>query len=157
MFQIPQDYQDRTLQAYRQLQAAYDDRGECHEKLTAQLDRVRNLYKWGDIAEEEYQKEKHSIQPELRTLTPVESQTEDLGRLASFLANVAKAWEAADGAGRNKLTRVPFQEVWLRDKEVVAVKSQPELEPFFKLNYDEFVNKVLKMRPRRDSNPRSPP
>jgi glucose-6-phosphate isomerase len=40
-----------------------------------------------------------------------------------------------------------FQEIWIRNKQVVAVKSQPEFKPFFKLNYEEFVNKRLKMRP----------
>lgn len=29
-----------------------------------------------------------------------------------------------------------------KDDRVVAVKPHPELEPFFQLNYEEFVNKV---------------
>lgn len=53
---------------------------------------------------------------------------------------------------RSKLARTLFQEVWIKDKQVVAVKPQPEFEPFFQLNYQEFVNKSLKMRPRGDSN-----
>jgi hypothetical protein len=35
----------------------------------------------------------------------------------------------------------------------VAVKPQPELEPFFELNYEEFVNEKYQMRPRWGSNP----
>jgi hypothetical protein len=41
-----------------------------------------------------------------------------------------------------------FQEMWIRNKQVVAVKWQPEFKPFFKLNYGECVNERLKMRPR---------
>jgi hypothetical protein len=29
--------------------------------------------------------------------------------------------------------------VWLEDRAVIAVKPRPELEPFFRLNYEEFV------------------
>ena len=29
------------------------------------------------------------------------------------------------------------------DKEVIAVKPRPELEPFFRLNYEEFVNQSI--------------
>jgi hypothetical protein len=56
-------------------------------------------------------------------------------RLARFLANVAQAWEEANQEQRNELARCLFQEVWVKDKQVVAVKPQAELEPFFKLNF----------------------
>jgi hypothetical protein len=121
------------------------------------LERIKNLYKWGDMSEEDYRREREATQRELKALDPIESQTKNLDRLAEFLANVAEAWEVANGEQRNKLARSLFQEVWIKDKQVVAVRPQPELEPFFKLNYEEFVNKMLKKRPRWDSNPRSPP
>ena len=31
----------------------------------------------------------------------------------------------------------------MKDKTVVAVKPQPELEPFFRLNYEEFLKENL--------------
>ena len=62
---------------------------------------------------------------------------------------------------RNKLARTLFQEIWIKDKQVVAVKPQPELKPFFDLNYGAMEEKLSqnfgKWRPRGDSNPRSPP
>lgn len=94
-----------------------------------------------------------AIERELRTLTPIEDRGKELDKWAKFLANVVDAWDEATQEPKNKLARCLFQEIWLKDKQVVAVKPQPELEPFFKLNYDEFVNKILKMRPRRDLNP----
>ncbi len=69
------------------------------------------------------------------------------------MADVADAWKEATQEQRNKLARTLFQEIWVKDKQVVVVKPQPELAPFFKLNYGEFVNKVLHMRPRGDLNP----
>lgn len=117
------------------------------------MERIRNLYKWGDISREEYLKEKESIQKELKALAPAESQAENLNKLEEFLANIAHAWEEATGELRNKFARSRFQGIWIKDEQVVAVKPQPELKPFFQLNYEEYVNKVLQKRPRGDSNP----
>jgi len=54
-----------------------------------------------------------------------------------------------------RLARCLFQEVWIKDKEVVAVKPHPELKPFFDLNYEAMQEKLSqdfgKWRPRRDS------
>ena len=46
-----------------------------------------------------------------------------------------------------------FQEIWIKDKQVVAVKPQPELEPFFQLNYEEFVNKKFESATPRGFEP----
>ncbi len=77
--------------------------------------------------------------------------------MAEFLASVAEAWEVATGEQRNKLALTLFREVWLKDKQIVAVKPQPELKPFFDLNYGAMEEKLSqnfgKWRPRGDSNP----
>ncbi len=53
---------------------------------------------------------------------------------------------------RNKLAHCLFQEIWIKDKEVVAVKSQPELKPFFQLSYEEYL-KSSKWQPRGSDYP----
>ncbi len=152
-FHIPEDYQEKILEAHRKLEATYEHTGEEEARLKARFERVKDLYKWGDIAKEEYLKEREGIQRQLRAFTSTGSHAGVLGKLAEFLSNVAKAWREANQEQRNKLARTLFQEIWIKDKQVVAVKPQPEFEPFFQLNYEEFVNKSLKKRPRGDSNP----
>jgi hypothetical protein len=34
-----------------------------------------------------------------------------------------------------------FEEVWLKDKEVITVKPVAELEPFFRLDYKDFYSR----------------
>jgi hypothetical protein len=153
-FQIPEDYQKKILEAQRKLEVAYDDTSEERARWEAQLERMKKLYKWGDMTEEEYRREREAIQREMAALAPEASQTTNLDRLAEFLANISGAWKVASGEQRNKLARTLFQEIWIKDNQVVAVKPQPELEPFFKLNYEEFVNTVLKKRPRWGSRQR---
>ena len=58
--------------------------------------------------------------------------------LAGFLADVPAAWQTATLEQRNKLARVLFDEIWLKDKEVVFVKPRPELDPFFRRNNQEY-------------------
>ena len=42
---------------------------------------------------------------------------------------------------RNKLAITVFDQVCLEDKTVIAVKPRTELDPFFRLNYEEFGQK----------------
>ena len=100
------------------------------------MQRLKELYKWGDISKEEYRREKDKIEGQLTKLTPFKITAEPLKRLAEFLTNITIAWDKASNEQRNKLARCLFQEVWVKDKEVVAVKPQPEFEPFFRLNWE---------------------
>ena len=152
-FYIPEDYQEKILEAHRKLEATYVDTSEEQARLKGRLERLKDLYEWGDMGREDYLKEREVIQRQLNAFTATESRVNTLDKLAEFLSSVARAWKEANQEQRNKLARSLFQEIWLKDKEVVAVKPQPEFEPFFTMNYEEFVNKSLKKRPRGDLNP----
>lgn len=149
-FVIPEDYQKRILEAHRKLEKAYSETEDHEKRLKASLKRLKEQYRWGHISQREYLKKYKETEAQLRQLAPGRNGQEELERLAHFLAD---AWREANQEQRNELARVLFEEVRLDNGgKVVAVKPQPELEPFFQLNYDEFVNKVLKMRPRGDLN-----
>ncbi len=103
-------------------------------------------------ARSKYVVERDAINRELNALTPIKEQSETLDKLAQFLANVADAWDTTNQEQRNKLARCLFQEVWIKDKKVIAVRPQPELKPFFDLNH-KAIEKNLpltfgKWRPR---------
>ena len=146
-FHIPEDYQEQILMEYRKLRDAYDDVEEQRWRLQAQLERIRDLYKWGDIDKAEYQREKQQIESELARITPFQVPSEHLKRLAEFLSSITKAWDTATNEQRNKLTRTLFEEIWVKDQEVVFVKPRPEFEPFFKLNWEQFCE-VMKLQGR---------
>lgn len=137
-FHIPEDYQKRILEAQQELEKAYTDAGAQKEQLERQLKRVRELYEWGDSPKAEYESRRDKILDQLRSLSVPRQPAEHLEKMARFLADVPAAWAAATPEQRNKLARCLFDQVWLQDKEVVAVKPLPELEPFFRLNYENF-------------------
>ena len=79
-------------------------------------------------------------------MTPDLQTADHLDRLAGFLADVSSAWQSATQEQRNNLARALFDQVWVKDKLVVGVKPRPELEPFFRLNYEKFVNENIEGR-----------
>jgi len=141
-FHIPEDYQTRIIEAHKKLQNAYADTHAERTKLIARLERVKKLYSWGDLKEEHYLKEKDDITKELQLLTPPEEKSKVLDQLAEFLINVSEAWKEADQDQRNRFSRQLFQEIWVKDKQVVAVKPRPELEPFFQMSYEDWMKKI---------------
>jgi hypothetical protein len=146
MFHIPEDYQQRIIKAQRELEKAYTDADAQKECLERQLKRARELYEWGDYPKVEYENRRDKILDELRTLIVPQQPAEHLEKMARFLADVPAAWAEATPEQRNKLARCLFDQVWLKDKEVVAVKPLQELEPFFRLNYEEFRAKNIEDR-----------
>ena len=60
---------------------------------------------------------------------------------------------AATQSQRNKLARALFDQVWLEGKTVIAVKPRTELGPFFRLTYEDFGQKMLKITLQLGFNP----
>jgi hypothetical protein len=145
-FHIPQDYQQRILEAQRELEKAYTNADAEKERLERQLKRARELYEWGDYTRSEYENRRDMLLDQLKSLSVPERQAEHLEKMARFLADVPAAWAEATPEQRNKLAHCLFDQVWLKDKEVVAVKPLAELDPFFRLNYEEFSAKNIEDR-----------
>jgi len=141
-FHIPEDYQTRIMEAHKKLQNAYVDAQAERIRLIARLERIKKLYSWGDLKEEQYLKEKDDITKQLQLLTPPEEKSKVLDQLAEFLRNVSKAWKEADQDQRNRFSHQLFQEIWVKDKQVVAVKPRPELETFFQMSYEDWMKKI---------------
>ncbi len=97
---------------------------------------MKELYKWGHKSRKEYLSDYTAIHHKLQELTPADVRPQALERLASFLKYIAAAWEQATKEQRNKLADCLFEIAWIKDKKVIAVRPQPELLPFFELNYE---------------------
>jgi hypothetical protein len=140
-FHIPEDYQQRILQAQKELEKAYSDTRVQKERLESQLNRAKELYVLGDYNKAEYDSQRDKILDQLRSLIVPQQPAEHLEKMARFLADVPAAWASATPEQRNKLARCIFDQVWLKDKKVIAVKPVSDLEPFFQLNYEDFCKR----------------
>jgi len=142
-FHIPEDYQQRILAAQQELEKSYSDAEAKKERLERRLKRVKELYEWGDYPKAEYETRRDKILDQLNNLNIPRQSAEHLEKMAQFLSDVPAAWMAATQEQRNKLALCLFSEVWLKDKNVIAVKPIPQLEPFFRLNYEDFCKKNI--------------
>ena len=100
-FIIPEDYQEKILDYHRKLVNAYDDNESQRKQTEASLKRLKQQYRWGHIAEEEYLKEHKEMEYQLKQLLPTGAKDDELKHLAGFLANVADAWRTANQEQRN--------------------------------------------------------
>ena len=135
-FVIPEDCQRRILEMYSQLGAHQQDVDKTRATLEGRLQRVRDLYTWGDIPREEYHTQRDAIQSELTELPTSDGNEQVLERLAGFLKHVVEGWRAGAQEQRNRLARVLFEEVAVQDQQVIALRPTPELEPFFRVSYE---------------------
>jgi len=146
-FIIPEDYRQKILEAHRKLEKAYDDTVNRRVTLERSLQRIKELYKWGHMAKDEYLADYSKIEQELKMLTGPDDKEKTLEKLAHFLANVSSAWKEGTQEQRNKMANVLFEGIWIEDNKVAEVKPRDELRPFFQLSYEEHLQKSNK-RPR---------
>ena len=138
-FRIPEDYQAAILTEHGRLQSSYDRADSERDSLKARMERLKKLYAWGDISEEDYLQEKRRIERQLQSLAPRDDYSQVLRRLATFLRDVSRAWAGASQEQRDRLLRQLFDEVWIQDDRVAAVRPRTEFEPFFKLSFEEWL------------------
>ncbi len=79
----------------------------------------------------------------------------DVSEAAGALLDFAHFWDhEPDPQERNKLLRVIFEQVWVRDRRIVAVMPRPAFVPYFQFGT---LAGGGERRERRDSNPRKTP
>lgn len=163
-FQIPPDYQERLLAMVQAVEPDTADPERERRRIEARLDRIKELYDWGDYTRERYLGERAELQRQLSGLARAESPAGDLDVLATVLEDVRAAWDVADQPERNHLARVLFEDVRVLGDEVVGVKPRDAFAPFFRLNYElwkaenptayqQSGSLMDQKRKRRDSNP----
>ncbi len=102
--------------------------------LDARLARIRDLYVWGHLPREQYERDWRAAEDERATLTrasAVQPTAQHLEDLAGDLANLAGAWRDASPARRADLARELFSALYARGQEIVAVLPTPDYAPFF--------------------------
>jgi len=146
-FIIPDNYHEQILEMQKKLEASFDENENRRNELINRLERNKRLFKWGDISETDYLIERSQIKNELDRLTPYVYNAAALEKLVELLKSVPQMWKEANPEQRNVLGRQLFEEIWIEDKRVVAVKPTNELEPFFKVSYEEWLKEFAMATP----------
>ena len=84
-FVIPEDYQAQILTMYQHLQQAEGDTEGLRRELEGRLERIRDLYEWGDKAKDDYLSESREIKEEPTHLAcPTRAAPRCAGRVQGF-------------------------------------------------------------------------
>ena len=125
---------------------------EQQKRLTGQLERLKDLYIIGDLTKEQYTFRCQTLRDELRLLQPPPT-TDAAEHAAAVLTNFALFWEReTDAAERNRLLRLVFERVTVRDGKLASITPRDPFLPFFQAGQ----GCGSEIRERRDSNPRPP-
>ncbi len=147
-FHIPEDYQRQIVGLYQSLDNVQEDMGSRRREIETRLERLKELYAWGDIERDAYQRQRAMLQAELKSLAPVQDRSAVYEDVAAFLRDLPAAWRFAGQAERHEMARLLFTEVVVQDNRVETVTSQPEFAPFFILDCQE-RGKMSNVRKRR--------
>jgi len=152
-FHIPEDFQERILEAHLKLRSAYDEVERERDKLKGQLERIKDLYELGHKSRREYLADYTAITRKLEALPEPRVDGEELEKLAAFLEDVALAWEEATEEQRNRLASQLFEAVWIENKQIMAVTPRSEFKPFFDLEYQGMSEGVVHIGHGRGAKP----
>jgi hypothetical protein len=123
-----------------------DEDAERRRELTAQLERLRDLYVMGDITKPQYAMRRQMMEEELQRAKPPTDP--DLDRAHAILEDFARFWDAEPNpAERRKLILSLFAQVWAKDNRIVAVKPNTAFA-----NYFTAASEARATRPKADAD-----
>ncbi len=130
-FTLPDETVRQIVALHEQAHAQQDDAERRRREITNRLERIRELYKWGDLTSEAYQSERDQLEAERATLRGSRDMAAILVQTATLLRDLAAMWRQATQEERNTLARLAFQSVEIKDDRVAAIVPTPDFAPFF--------------------------
>jgi hypothetical protein len=130
-FHLPEDVVADVVAHYEAAAEQRTDANRQRREIESKLERIAELYAWGDLTREAYLAERDRLQDRLTGLRDATDWSTALRQAAGFLRDLPGAWAVASSEQRNDLARLIFQIIEVRDDRVVAVVPQPDFAPFF--------------------------
>jgi hypothetical protein len=126
---LPPDW--RKELARIEIRAVVADERERTRGIEEQIARLRNLYRWGDIKEDEYRAETARLKGEAAVM--VKPDMVSLEKLAEILANVGKVWLSIPIERRRELPGKLLTSIKVESGQITELVARPELKPLLEL------------------------
>ncbi|HUG13973.1 MAG TPA: hypothetical protein VMM78_03050, partial [Thermomicrobiales bacterium] len=95
---------------------------ERRRQIDGELDRLKTLFRLGDVDETEYRRQRDELMRARDALQPAGDRSATLATMAAFLADLTSAWGAATPDERNRLARTMFERLTLKDNQIESVR-----------------------------------
>jgi DNA invertase Pin-like site-specific DNA recombinase len=132
-FHLPEDTVQEVVRLYERANDQRDDAERRRREIAGRIERIAEMYKWGDLTREAYRSERERLEAELKTLQGATDRAVVMAQAAALLRDLPAAWTSASPEQRNALARLVFAEIEIKEDRVVAVVPQPDFAPFFLL------------------------
>ena len=103
------------------------------KRMEQALERTRQLYKWGDLTDVEYRKERAELEKQLKLLNPVPQtyNLPNLDRAAQLLNDMPSLWnnQGVTDEQREALIKETFNRIIVDSKQITAIEPKPEYSP----------------------------
>lgn len=127
-YQLPDDW--RTAVARTSLDRMKVDERDHRAGAESRLKRLRDLYSWGDIGEDEYRREVATIKADMTVIRP---GLAGLEAVAEALRDLGPTWSKADPAIRAAVPPLMLQSATVADSRVSEWVVRAELRPLLEL------------------------
>ena len=101
------------------------------ERLTERLARLRNLYTWGEVPENEYRSEAQRIHTELAEVA--EPSPSSMEAVAAALGDLGRSWTNARPERQMAVARLMLKEIVVRNGQVAVFVARAEIRPLIEL------------------------
>jgi hypothetical protein len=105
------------------------------KRMEQALERTRQLYKWGDLTDDEYRKERVELEKQLKLLNPVPQtyNLPNLDRAAQLLNDMPSLWnnQGVTDEQREALIKETFNRIIVDSKQITAIEPKPGYAPLF--------------------------
>ena len=133
-FQLPPDWQRVIVEEAARSHSPEYDAAQRRRQLEGRLNRIKELYAWGDLTRDGYLAERERVERELTRLAPDEEpRGEQLERLAEYVQSLPAAWADADQEQRTRLANLIYEELWVDGPQLLYVKPRPDVEQRFQV------------------------
>jgi len=123
--QVPDDAVDRALAQLAAEARAVEQPEAERRKLESRLERLKELYSWGDMTREEYRAERDQIATRLRAFMPEPRQRRDLQQIAELARSAHATWLSAGQAERHELLLGLVQKIVVKNEQAVEIVPRP--------------------------------
>jgi hypothetical protein len=132
-FILPADWQQLVLQLAQEEPVADPGVAQRRQQLEVRLERLKDLYGWGDLEKAEYLAERDRVERELSRLQAAapEAPAVSLARLAAYVESLPRAWADATQEQRHALVSLIYEELWVDGPELRLVKPTAAAAPLF--------------------------
>ena len=144
--QLPPDYQERIIEAYQREDSQGPGFEKQRQRLTTRLNKLKEMYEWGDVPSEQYRSKRDQLRGELATLpADTNSCKASLTRLEEYLRNVGASWRDATQEQRNQLAHTLFEKIRVENKVIKGLIPRIEFTPLLILSH---INQLKKDTPQ---------